>query len=927
MAACGGVWRRVAACGGASRTDIGATEHVPIHTWLLALIRCEPHIRSDLFTFERIPLSLRTVRFASHCPDLVPDILAQLQASIADRYTVERELGRGGMATVYLATDVRHDRRVAIKVLHPDLGATIGGERFEREIRVAAKLQHPHILGLHDSGQAGELLYYVMPFVEGESVRDRLDREKQLPIDDAIQITLEVADALGYAHAQGIVHRDIKPENVMLSNGHALVADFGIARARSEAGQSRLTQTGMAVGTPVYMSPEQSTGETVTPTADIYSLGCMLYEMLAGEPPFSGANALSIMAKHALEAVPSIRVVRASVPEEVEEAIFAAMEKSPADRPRTISEFCDILGTPMGATATRRVTMRQTVQRRAHSGAQRAGSVLVARRWWMTPWAIAGAVVLLAGGAGSAWFASRRATARVSADPLARRVAVRYFTAGSGASEDLAPAAARLTESLIDELSTSRVLTVISANGVAQFTDADVPRDSVARALRVGTLVEGTVESEGSGGVRITVRLYDASGANLGSARTLTVSRNSLFAAGKAVTRDVSAALRQVIGQEIEVREAQLATSDLTAWTQFNRAEQVRKAAMRLGSAESKGALAKLDSADALLRAASAADPRWIQPAVQRVQVLLDRRRFSPPAEVGALMDTARVRAAEALSVDANSAKALELLGTVKYEQWKAGRRTMDAPAREALLTEAENDLLAAIRKDDRLVSPYATLSLLYYDKKDVPAALLKAQTAYQADEFLTNSQVILSRLFFGSYDTQLFADAKRWCDEGAQRFPRNVTFTLCRLWMQIAPDATPDPAGAWQLAARVDSLAPPASRELTSRIARMLVGGAIGKQARTLAPGSQQKKMLDSARSVLERAQADRTVDPGQELPGYRAVMLAQIGDLDEAVTLLTSYVAANPDHSFRVGGNVHWWWRDLRNKRGFEALLARTR
>ncbi|WP_373061193.1 serine/threonine-protein kinase [Gemmatimonas sp.] len=240
------------------------------------------------------------------------ETLDRLRVLVADRYAVERELGRGGMATVYLATDVRHDRRVAIKVLLPDLAATIGAERFEREIKLAARLQHPNILGLFDSGHAEDLLYYVMPFIDGESVRDRLDREKQLPVEDAVRIALEVADALGYAHAQGIIHRDIKPENVMLSNGHALVADFGIARARTEAGQNKLTQTGMAMGTPVYMSPEQFTGEEVGPTADIYSLGCMLFEMLAGEPPFTGKNSTAIMAKHAMEAVPSIRHARRS---------------------------------------------------------------------------------------------------------------------------------------------------------------------------------------------------------------------------------------------------------------------------------------------------------------------------------------------------------------------------------------------------------------------------------------------------------------------------------------------------------------------------------------------------------------------------------------------------------------------------------------
>ncbi len=852
------------------------------------------------------------------------DILERLQASIADRYAIEKELGRGGMATVYLATDIRHDRRVAIKLLHPDLAATIGAERFEREIKLAARLQHPHILGLHDSGQADGLFYYVMPFVDGESVRDKLDREKQLSIDDAIQITLEVADALGYAHAQGVIHRDIKPENVMLSNGHALVADFGIARARTEAGQQRLTQTGMAMGTPVYMSPEQFTGEAVTPAADIYSLGCMLFEMLAGEPPFSGANATAIMAKHALETVPSIRVVRSSAPEEVEEAILAAMEKSPADRPRTAAEFCEILGTPMGATATRRVSMRLTMQRRIPSGAQRLKAAK--RSWWRSPLAIGAGAILLVVGAAGAYLTTSARTRTTTSDPLARKVAVRYFTVAGGDSVELQPAAERLTESLIRELSTLRVLSIISPNGVAQFRSAEVPRDSVARALKVGTLVEGTVEPEGNSRLRITIRLYDMSGANLGSPRTIRVAKNALFSAEETVARDVSRALREVIGPEIEVREAQAATRNITAWTLFNRAEAARKDAGKIGVANADSASSVLNKADSLLRLARAADKQWIEPALQRVQVSLDRRRYLKEAEVAPVLDTALARVDEAFAIDANSAKALELRGTVKYEQWRAGRRTLDARVRESLLTQAEDDLLAAIRKNDRLVTAYATLSLLYYDKKDVPSALLKAQTAYQADEFLGNSQAILSRLFYGSYDTQLFADAGKWCDEGGRRFPRNYNFTMCRLWLQLSPDATPDPASAWQLAALVDSLAPVPVKAYQSSIAHMIVGGIVGRHALSLAAGPQRKMLLDSARAVLERSQADRTVDPGQELAGYRAVMLAQFGDLDQAISLLTAYVSANPDHSFRVGGNVHWWWRDLRNKRGFEALLART-
>ncbi len=213
------------------------------------------------------------------------DPLDSLRTALQERYAVERLIGQGGMATVYLAMDTRHDRRVAIKVLRPELAASLGSDRFLREIKVAAKLQHPNILGLYDSGEAAGFLYYVMPFVEGESLRTRMDREKQLPLSDAIQLTCEIADALQCAHSRHIIHRDIKPENVLIQEGHALVADFGIARAVSQAGGDKLTETGMAVGTPHYMSPEQGLGgEHVDGRADQYSLACMLYEMLVGEP-------------------------------------------------------------------------------------------------------------------------------------------------------------------------------------------------------------------------------------------------------------------------------------------------------------------------------------------------------------------------------------------------------------------------------------------------------------------------------------------------------------------------------------------------------------------------------------------------------------------------------------------------------------------
>src|ERR1051326_9035227 len=269
---------------------------------------------------------------------------APLPQALADRYRVERELGRGGMATVYLAHDLKHDRDVAIKVLHPDLSAALGNERFLTEVRTTARLQHPHILPLLDSGDAAGLLYYVMPLVSGETLRARLEREKQLPIDDALRIAREVADALGYAHSLGVIHRDIKPENILLQGGHALVADFGIALAVQQAGGQRMTQTGLSLGTPQYMSPEQAMGErTIDARSDIYALGAVTYEMLTGEPPFTGATMQAIVARLIAEEPRPLVPQRKSIPEHVEAAVLHALEKLPADRFASAAGFAAAL--------------------------------------------------------------------------------------------------------------------------------------------------------------------------------------------------------------------------------------------------------------------------------------------------------------------------------------------------------------------------------------------------------------------------------------------------------------------------------------------------------------------------------------------------------------------------------------------------------
>src|SRR6266581_4230221 len=321
----------------------------------------------------------------------VPDLLDSLRRALADRYAVERELGRGGMATVFLAEDVKHHRPVAIKVLHAELAAALGAERFLLEIEIAARLQNLHILPLYDSGVAEGFLSYVMPYVEGESSRDRLNREKQLSSEDALRIASEVAGALAYAHSHAIVHRDIKPENIMLSAGTAVVADFGVARAVTVAGAGQhLTQTGTIIGTPAYMSPEQATGsDDLDGRSDQYSLACVVYEMLVGEPPFTGPTAQAVIARHSLDMVSPPSIVRSTIPDAVEGAVLRALAKVPADRYPTTALFAEALNTPSAATgAVRRATLAGA---RAH------------RPFWRRALPTAGAValVLVAAGDGS----------------------------------------------------------------------------------------------------------------------------------------------------------------------------------------------------------------------------------------------------------------------------------------------------------------------------------------------------------------------------------------------------------------------------------------------------------------------------------------------------------------------------------------------
>jgi serine/threonine-protein kinase len=830
----------------------------------------------------------------------VPDLLDSLREALADRYAVEREVGRGGMATVFLAQDLKHHRSVAIKVLHAELTAALGPERFLREIEIAARLQHPHILPLYDSGAAAGFLYYVMPYVEGESLRDRLTREKQLAQDDALRIATEVAGALAYAHSRGVVHRDIKPENIMLSGGTAVVTDFGIARAVSAAGEGQhLTETGTIIGTPAYMSPEQATGASeIDGRSDQYSLACVVYEMLVGEPPFTGPTAQAVIARHSLDMVSPPSIVRATIPDAVEGAILRGLSKVPADRYPTTALFAEALNTPSAATgAVRRATLAGTRGR--------------GRPWRRE---LLAAVVVLIAAAVTGLLIRQRAIPRAGTegglDP--RRVAVLYFEDLSP-KKDLAHLADGLTEALISALSHAQGLSVLSKNAVGSYRSPDIPRDSVARALAVGTLVQGSVEETGSR-YRVTVRLIDgASGADFKRA-IFEQPAGDVLAIRDTLAGKVADFLRARLGEEVRLRETRAATHSVAAWSLLQRAEQARKRADALFEGDSLAAArSALQLADSLAAGARGSDPQWAEPSVLRAAIAYRQARLDfRAAAASPWIDKGLALTAEALKLDPVNPDALELRGTLHYLQYLL--RLAPTPAgMTAVLRAAEEDLRTAVSLAPGQANAWYVLSLVNYQKPDFVEAKIDAQRAYEADAYLNAADQILWRLYTTSYDLEQFADAERWCAEGHRRFPDNPSFVSCQLWLMTSPAKSADVTLAWRLFDDITRLTPAQMREYGRLQAQIGVAAVLARGG-----------LRDSARHVLERSKAGPDIDPESELLGFQAFGYLLLGDRDMTFRLLKEQVSANPAHRAGLARSVHWWWRDIRDDTRFKELVG---
>jgi serine/threonine protein kinase len=549
----------------------------------------------------------------------VPSLLELVSGVLAHRYPIERELGRGGMATVYLARDPKHGRLVALKVLRPDLVATLGSARFLREIEVAARLTHPHILPLHDSGEAEGLLYYVMPYIDGESVRDRLNRETRLPAAEAVKIGREVADALDYAHSRGVVHRDIKPENILLGAGHAIVADFGIARALSVAGPATVTAEGSPIGTAAYMSPEQASVDSeVDGRSDIYSLGSVVFELLAGTVPFVARTPLATLVRRMTEAAPRLRTLDPGISSALEAVVAKALSASPADRFATAAE------------------MSGALERAEHLG-QAAGQ--------FTESSDAHRLV-------DASIAVLPFT-NLSPDPDAE-----YFSDG-------------MTEEIIMALSRVRGLRVAARSSSFSFKGREVDARAIGEQLRVRTLLEGSVRRSGNR-VRLTAQLISvADGYSLWS-QTYERTLADVFAVQDELARAIAANLTQRVAGTSSGPLVEPPTENLDAYTLYLRGRH----AMALGSVEGFR-----DAVDSFARAI-AVDPGYAQGhawlAYAYAVVGFDEFGLLPPAEV---MPKARAAAARAVELDASLGEAhlARALSAFLYEwNWALAREEFD---------------------------------------------------------------------------------------------------------------------------------------------------------------------------------------------------------------------------------------------------------
>ena len=715
--------------------------------------------------------------------------LETLRAELAQRlgahFRIGGELGRGGMAVVYLADDLQRGHPVALKVLHPDLTSTIGAARFEREIHLAATLNHLGIVPVLDAGNAGGRLWYTMPYIDGESLRHRLSREGQLPLPDAISLLRQAAEAIGFAHRQGVVHRDLKPENLLLTReGRLLVADFGVARTLDD--DLGLTMTGMAVGTRAYMSPEQhGGGKAPDARTDVYALGCVLYECLAGEPPFTGNTASSIAAKHVHAPIPDVRIVRATAPEALQQVLETALAKSPADRYPSAVE----LAAALAAVADR--PDRPTPRRPSRGLTRKVATGVVAL-------GVVGAVLALL----------LRPRGEAGAPPPANVpvLAVLPFREREPGIVP-APLLPSLTEDLVAELGPTPAFRVLDASLTRGTPARAFLRDSLGATL----VVDGQARAVED---RLVVRvaLIDAKTGTYLDTLTVERARRDSARWGEDLAPELAYKLRRALGRQRQLHPTLEGTRSNLALSYVAEARDARDLAEELagvpGDAEGAGADRALARADSLLRLAQQFDAQWLRPLLDRGWVQRDRVARAGDVEgQRAVVATALPLADSALARDSALAEAWELRGSLLAAQvW-----TFEDPRTDSVtLTLAEQALRRSVQYDSTRAKAWAQLSDVAYARGDLVEAVRTAQRALRVDAYMEVAEPVLVQLLYtelvlGNYDQAAYWLGRYRLIRPADWQVTQAELTLVRYDVAHPPDTT----RAWGLVARLDSLDP----------------------------------------------------------------------------------------------------------------------
>ncbi|MEO8140950.1 MAG: serine/threonine-protein kinase [Gemmatimonadota bacterium] len=800
---------------------------------------------------------------------------------------MERELGHGGMATVYLAHDLKHDRDVALKVLRPELAALLGRDRFLTEIRLTAKLDHPNILTLIDSGEAEGALYYVLPYVRGESLRHRLKQERQLPLEEAIRIATQIASALDYAHRQGVIHRDIKPENILLHEGVAMVMDFGIALAFGDVGAERLTETGLSLGTPEYMSPEQAAGDRqVDARTDVYALAAVSYEMLAGEAPFSGPTRQAILARMMTQRPVPLSALRDTVSSGAEAAVLKGLSRSPADRYPSTREFAAALvqASPQPASGRRAVT---------------------------------GVLLLLLLGAVSfgLWRWQRTTGGSASGEPLKalwdvplehQRIAVLYLRA-EGDDPGLAFVANGLTEGLIDSLRQSNQLDVVPGAKTDSSREAHANPDSVARLLQVETLVDGSVRKVGDR-FRISLQLVDGQTGIRSVSRELEGSLQDLV--------PIQGELASSVVVMLKAKPRNLAESGPGAvWIAIQEARRLLATGDSLvDRGDTVGAPSQYARADSLARKAIALDARSVDGWVLRATIAYRQSRVAGDNTrlIQAWSDSGLSEAEMATALAPHHPDALVIRGTLRYWRW-LNQLERDSAKASALLLGAQSDLETATSLAPKRADAWAVLSHLYYQTKGSVEVERAAAKAYEANPYLRGADRVLNRLFFSSYDLNDFPSASRWCTTGHQRFPADHLLMECSILLMTMKDGSRDVSLAWRIADSATVLAPKAGREFATHYHAAILGAVLARAG-----------LGDSARRVLSRSRATAKLDPSSDIANVAAFGYTLLGDRAEAIDQLRRVLASNPERRASLEADPGWWFQELRDEPGFRRLVG---